>query len=200
MKHKQLRTMSLPRKLFIQMSGAPGSGKSTVANLLARSIDGVVINHDLIKSFFLENDNSFDQSAKLTYSFQWILAGDMLKQGRNVIIDSTCNYKETLDQGTALARQYGYDYRYVECRVNDVDLLERRLHNRVSLRSQRTGVNSPPTDASGARHSEDYLALFTRWIENPARPANNAIVVDSSGSLEVSLDHILKQIVHSTSV
>ena len=81
------------------MSGAPGSGKSTVANLLAKSIDGVVINHDLINSFSLENDISFDQSAKLTYRFDWVLAEDMIKQGRNVIIDSTCNYDEVLDPG-----------------------------------------------------------------------------------------------------
>src|ERR1700742_1515168 len=136
--------MHPPRKLLIQMSGAPGSGKSTVANLLAQSIDGVIIDHDLIKSFFLENDIVdivFAQSGKLAYRFQWVLAEDMIKQGRNVIIDSTCNYKDTLDQGTTLAQQYGYDYRYVECRVDDIDLLDRRLCNRVPLRSQRTGVS-----------------------------------------------------------
>lgn len=52
-------------KLLIQMSGAPGSGKSTLASLLAQSIDAVVINHDLVKSFFLEISIFFDQSAKL---------------------------------------------------------------------------------------------------------------------------------------
>jgi predicted kinase len=180
------------------MSGAPGSGKSTVANLLAQSIDGVVINHDLIKSFFLENDISFEQSAKLTYRFDWILAEDMIKQGRSVIIDSACNYNEVLDQGTALARQYGCEYRYIECRVDDVDLLDRRLHNRVPLRSQRTGVNFPPPDASDACHTEDYRTLFKRWIENPCRPAGDAIVVDSTGSPEECLEYILKQIVPST--
>lgn len=116
--------MHLPRKLLIQMSGAPGSGKSTVANLLAQSIGGVVVNHDLIKSFFLENDILFDQSAKMAYRFDWILAEDMIRQGRNVIIDSTCNYNEVLEQGIALARQYGYDYRCIECRVDDIDLLD----------------------------------------------------------------------------
>ncbi len=70
-----------------------------MAKLLARPVDGVIVDHDLIKSFFLEAGNSFQESAKLAYRFQWVLARDLLKQGRSVIIDSTCNYQETLDQG-----------------------------------------------------------------------------------------------------
>lgn len=88
------------QKFLIQMSGAPGSGKSTLANLLAKSINGVVINHDLIKSFFLENDNDFEQAAKLAYRLDRVLAEDLMKQGRNVIIDSVCNYEEVLEAGT----------------------------------------------------------------------------------------------------
>ena len=103
-----------------------------------------------------------------------------------------------LDQGTALARRYGYDYRYVECRFDDVDLLDRRVRNRVSLRSQRTGVNCPPPDASGGRNSEDYRALLSRRIENPCRPAGDAIAVDSTDSPEEYLDYILRQIVPPT--
>lgn len=100
--HKHLRGMHQPGKMLVQMSGAPGSGKSTVANLLARSIDGIVIDHDRIRSFLLDEHVPFAQSAKLAYRFQWTLAEDMIKQGRTVIIDSTCNYAETLDQGIAL--------------------------------------------------------------------------------------------------
>jgi hypothetical protein len=61
----------------------------------------------------------------------------MIKQGRRGIIDSTCNFDETLDQGTALARQLRYDYKYVECKVNDIDLLDQRIRSRAPMRSQR---------------------------------------------------------------
>jgi len=163
-----------------------------MASLLAGSTNAVVVDHDLIKSFFLENGNAFEQSAKLAYSFQWVLAGDLLKQGRNVIIDSTCNYQETLDGGIALAQQYGFDYWYVECRVNNIDLLDGRLHNRVPLRSQRTGVDAPSPDANDAHRNIDSRALFKRWIEHPVRPDSNAIVVDSTASPGDCLEYILK--------
>lgn len=176
------------------MSGAPGSGKSTLANLLARHtpINGVIINHDLIKSFLLDNGNTFQQSAALTYGLQWVLAGDLLNQGRNVIIDSTCNFQETLDQGTKLARQYGYDYVYIECRVSlsDIDILEKRLRDRVALRSQRTSVDTEPIDGNSA----DPLARYKKWIESPLRPASHAVIaVDSTGSPADCLDHVMKQ-------
>ena len=192
--------MHSPFKLIIQMSGAPGSGKSSIANLLAQSelINAVVINHDLIKSFFLELDMSLDQAAKLAYRLDWTLAEDMIKQGRSVIIDSVCNYNELINDGIALARKYGYDYKYIECKVGDIDLLDRRLQTRTSLRSQRTGVNRPPAGASGTSHSaEDSHALFKKW-ENPCRPDDDVIVVDSTVGLEECLAHVLKQIASTT--
>jgi predicted kinase len=189
--------MDPPRKMLIQMSGCPGSGKSTMADLLGQSINGVVIDHDLIRSFFLGNDIFFEQAAKLAYRFQWVLAEDMIKRERNTIIDSTCNYDETLNQGILLARKYGFNYRYVECRVLDIELLDRRLRNRIPLRSQRTGVSLPPTDANDVRYNEDFQTLFKRWIEHPCRPDRDAIVVDSSTEPEQCLEFILKQIVPS---
>ncbi|KFY86658.1 hypothetical protein V500_07494 [Pseudogymnoascus sp. VKM F-4518 (FW-2643)] len=162
------------------MSGAPGSGKSTIALRLARSIDGIVINHDLLKSFFLDTNTPFDQAAKLAYNLDWVLAEDLLKQGRSVIIDSVCNYATLLEKGAAVAEQHGCAYRFVECRVEDVEVLDRRLRGRVAMRSQRTGIDVPPADAAGTG-GVGHRAVLKRKMENPVHPASGAIVVDSSG-------------------
>lgn len=82
----------------------------------------------------------------------------MAQQGLNVIIDSTCNFQEVLDQGSALAKQYGFTYWYVECKVEDIDLLDKRLRTRTPIRSQRTGIEGPPEAASSARKGEDSCA------------------------------------------
>ena len=166
---------------------------------LARLVDGIALDHDIIKSTLLE-DLAFEKATKAAYRLDWALAESIIKQGRNVIIDSTCNYPEILDQGTALAQQYGYEYWYIECKVDNIDLLDERLRERIPLRSQRTGVNLPPADASSVSGGEDYRALFKRWIENPCRPDRNVIIVDSTGNIEKRLQDILEQIYSATGV
>jgi predicted kinase len=188
-----------PQNLFIQMSGAPGSGKSTIARLLRSSIGGVVIDHDVLRSSLLEGSIPFDQAAKHAYQLQWAVAHDVMKQGLSVIIDSTCNFQEVLGRGTALARQHSYTYWYVERKVQDIDLLDQRLRTRDPMTSQRTGVDCPPVAAHGARPSKDSdsHALFKKWmwIEHPFRPKDNVIIVNSTDDPEMLRDYILKQIV-----
>ncbi|OLN96630.1 hypothetical protein CCHL11_00811 [Colletotrichum chlorophyti] len=186
-----------PHKLFIQMSGAPGSGKSTAAKHLQKSIGGLVIDHDIIRSSLLEDeDEPFDKVARRAYHLQWALARDVIKQGLDVIIDSTCNFQEVLDQGCALAEQHNYSYWYVECKTEDINLLNERLRARKPMKSQRPSVDSPPAAARGSRVGEDSRALFKEWIENPCRPKANVVIVDSTSSPEMVRNHILKQISH----
>ncbi|KAI0841003.1 hypothetical protein F5Y06DRAFT_262276 [Hypoxylon sp. FL0890] len=184
-----------PHKLFIQMSGAPGSGKSTIARLLRRSIGGVVIDHDVFRSTLLESNTPFDQAAKQAYRLQWTLARDIVKQDINIIIDSPCNFQEVLDHGTTLAKDHSYIYWYVECHVESIDLLEQRLRTREPMASQRTSINHPPAAAHGVRASgPDSRALFEKWMKFPCRPEDNAIIVNSRDNPEVLRDQILKQI------
>ncbi|KAK0720245.1 hypothetical protein B0H67DRAFT_575444 [Lasiosphaeris hirsuta] len=191
--------MSDRHKFLIQVSGAPGSGKSTIAGLVRQSIGAVIIDHDIIKSMLLKDDNiAFEQAAKSAYRLGWALVEALMKQGWSVILDSTCNYKETLGSGMRLAEIHGYEYWYIEGRVDDIGVLDERLHKRVPLRSQRAGVHCPPSDAVGAL--EDPIALFQRWMENLCRPDEDGdadiIVVDSTGSPECR-ERIMERILRS---
>jgi uridine kinase len=57
-----------PRGVFIQMSGAPGSGKSTMAKLLGQSLGGLSSTTILSDSSLLkDNDLPFDEVAKKAY-------------------------------------------------------------------------------------------------------------------------------------
>lgn len=178
------------------MSGAPGSGKSTLARRLRPAIAGVIIDHDVLRSSLLESAIvPFDQAAKQAYLLQWALARDVIKQGLSVIIDSTCNYDQILNEDSSLAAQHGYEYWYVECQVQEIDLLDQRLRARDPMASQRTTVDSPPVAAQSARVGVDSRALFRKWMDNPSRPNDNIIIVDCTGNLEDICDRVLKRVV-----
>lgn len=192
------QTPPQPHKFIIQMSGAPGSGKSTLAALLGHATGAVVIGHDQLRSAMLDLLLPFDQAAKLAYAAQWSLVRDLVRQGHSVIVDSTCHYREVVDQGAGCAAEHeGYAYWYVECRTDpdvDVEMLDGRLRARKALPSQRTGVDRPPRAAGGG--GEDQRAVFRRWMEEPCRPEEEGVIitVESSGEPEKLKDQVLEKI------
>jgi predicted kinase len=76
--------------VLIQMSGAPGSGKSTIAWELARSHRFVIVDHDVVKNAQVATELPFAQAGKVSYAVLIALAEDLLWQGHDVIIDSPC--------------------------------------------------------------------------------------------------------------
>ncbi|OAQ96943.1 hypothetical protein LLEC1_03621 [Akanthomyces lecanii] len=88
-----------------------------MAKLLSKSVGGVAIDHDELRSAFLDAGVEFERAASLAYNQQFALAEDSMQSGMSVIIDSTCNFAQVLQQGAALAEKYGYAYWYVECRA-----------------------------------------------------------------------------------
>ncbi|CZT10580.1 hypothetical protein WAI453_003058 [Rhynchosporium graminicola] len=179
------------------MSGTPGSGKSSMAKLLASAIDGIVIDHNILRSSFLDADIPFHQAAKHAYDLQWRLAEDFIKQGaaHSIIIDSTCNYLEVLNRGSFLAAQHNFTYWYIECKVDDIDLLDQWLRSRSSMKSQRTGVDCSPASAPSA--DRDSRAIFRKWMDHPCRPNDNNIILDTTSNLKTLRDDALKQILKS---
>ena len=119
--------------MLVQMSGAPGSGKSTIARALARERGLVIIDHDVVKDAQLGAGLPFAQAGKLSYAVLLALAEDLLGQGHQVVIDSPCFYDELLEGGQAVAARTGAAYRYIECVTDDLDVLDQRLRSRAAV-------------------------------------------------------------------
>ena len=164
--------------VFIQMSGAPGSGKTTIATAIAKEIGAVVIDHDVTKTALLDADVPIGISGRASYEVLGAIAQHLLNQGHSVIHDSPCAYEVLLERGQRVAEEVGAAYRYIECVVSDVNELDRRLRTRISLRSQRRGVAVSPIDiAEETRPRED---IFWDWLANMKRPTSNYLTLDTS--------------------
>jgi len=172
--------------VFIQMSGPPGSGKTTIATAIAQHIGAVVIDHDVTKTALLDAEVPISMAGHASYSVLGAIAKHLLKQGYSVIHDSPCLYDELLERGQQLAADVGATYRYIECVVNDLKELERRLRTRPRLRSQRHGLDIPPVDISGGiQPLEDILR---NGIAKMKRPVNGYLLLDTTRPLEVCVE------------
>lgn len=151
---------------FLQMAGFPGSGKSTLAKQIGVLTNAIVIDHDVVKSALLETASEHTDSletGKMAYNVEWALIDTYLSQGRSVILDSPCFYKEGLERGLEVAEKNLAKYKYIECYLDDFKEVNRRLQVRTRLNSQISRVDS-----------EEY---FRRALLNSKKPGNHKVLV-----------------------
>jgi predicted kinase len=179
-------------QVFIQMSGVPGSGKTTIASALARRVHAITIDHDITKSALLDADVPVSVAGLASYNVLNAVARHLLSQGYSVIFDSPCLYTELLERGQRLAQEAGAQYLYIECVVEDLDEIDRRLRERVRTRSQLGGVYSPPTEGSGKAQSG--VEVFQDWMRNMKRPKSAYLVLDTTRPPEICVEEAVRYI------
>ena len=166
---------------LLQMAGAPGAGKSTLARSLGQARSAVVLDMDVIKSAVLEAGAAWSLAGPAAYEVLFTLAADLLAQGRSVILDSPSHYPQIPARGTALAQAHGARYRFIECLCDDPTTLEQRLLARTPRRSQMRGLGQPAPDAAGALPAAKRLGTHL-W--ETCRPPGDWLTVDTAAPFE----------------
>jgi predicted kinase len=175
-------------RMFLQLSGVPGTGKSTLARGLAAGLDLVVLDTDVLKSALLSRDVPFAAAGRATYAAVLALAGDLLAQGRSVVVDSPCRYLDLLAAGQRVAADAGVPYRLVELwAVDAADLLPR-----LSARDARQSQVTPAVPEWELGTPADTLR---GWQEQLVRPQTGWLRVDAllppQEVLRLTLDHLV---------
>lgn len=172
---------------IVQMSGVPGSGKSTIATPLATEIDALVFDHDETKSTIMSKQVSPDRAGQASYEIIKLLARKFAHRGHNIVIDSPCLYSDLLSFGQQLALETGARYCYIECRLDDLEELTRRIRQRTSMPSQN---KNGPLDDELIEHREEQgknaKDLFLNWAESMKRP-DQYLVLDSTETVDKNL-------------
>jgi predicted kinase len=160
-----------------QMSGVPGSGKSTVAAHLVRWWGAVSIDHDTLKSALVsvglshravdpwqdpENLQDSAGSGNAAYSCAMRLTESMLGQGLPVVHDSPCFYHKVMDLGLDVADRAAVPYVLIECRAG-LDVVDARLRGREPRPTQCGSLASVDGTASG-------VELFEHWARGMVQP------------------------------
>ncbi|WP_132208326.1 AAA family ATPase [Kribbella steppae] len=173
---------------LLQMSGVPGSGKSTVAAHVVETCRAVAVDYDVIKSAVLDAGFDLATSTKAAYEVMYAQARHVLAQGHPVVMDSPCFWPRILAEGMEIARQHDASYRYIECQVRDLKVLDERLARRPRLRTHRRGVNCPPVDLGD--ELVDGEALFRDSMDRVQRPSGNYLQLDMHRPLSEVLPEV----------
>lgn len=161
---------------LLQMAGFPASGKSTLSLEISKHIHSVVLDRDIIKNAMLSSGIEGQVLASGSYQVVFDLAAYYLKQNINVIIDTPCFYKESVDWGLNICSEMGHDYRYIECIVESYELIDQRLKNRRRLETQISHTTE-----------EQYRAAYKKSVKPEGI---GSLTVDTSEQ-SYNMDHII---------
>ncbi len=81
------------KRTFIVMRGYPGTGKSTIARLLATSLHAPLIDRDIIRQMAVDLLGNLPQVGHFSYELMYALAREQLRLGLSVVVDTPLTYQ-----------------------------------------------------------------------------------------------------------
>lgn len=185
-------TASAEPALFL-VCGLPGTGKTTLANALARALGAEVISSDVVRKRLAglapteHRYEGFDQGlyapemSRRTYEEMFRQARAFLQAGKPVILDATFRDKDERRRAAALAQELQRDLWVIECRL-DTALLRQRMERRAAEGSISDAL---------VQDLPRYQAAFQPIAEVP--PLYH-IVVSTIEPVEALLERVLREL------
>jgi predicted kinase len=117
--------------MLIAMAGLPGTGKSTISEVIGNRLGFAVLSVDPIESAILSAGIDSDQPTGLAaYLVAEAIADAALANGQSIIVDAVNAVAPAREQWVALAARHGESLKFVEVVCSDPGLHRERLEGR----------------------------------------------------------------------
>lgn len=170
--------------MLIAMAGLPGSGKSTIAQVLGGRLHASVVSVDPLEAAILKAGIGRDQPTGLAaYLVAETIAESVLVSGHDVIVDAVNAVDPAREQWVELAQRQGVKLRFIEVSCTDPEIHRQRLENRAKRLSRAS---------EGPHAVEQSLDEYSSW--SGASGAVPRITIDSvqplGSNVEIALDFL----------
>ena len=164
------------------MAGLPGSGKSTIAELVGARLHKPVVSVDPIESSILRAGIASDQPTGLAaYLVAETLGESIIRSGRGLIVDAVNAVLPAREQWVNLAARLDEPLKFIEVICSDPEIHRARLEAR--------GRNLPHISEPTWHAVEQSLDEYAEWTGPSAAIAR--ITLDSVEPLGVNVEQAL---------
>lgn len=118
--------------LLIVFGGLPGTGKSTLAQMLADDLTAVYLRIDTVEQALRNSGAVTGDMGPFGYVIAYALATDNLRLGRTVVADSVNPVAVTRDAWRRVAQECGAEIFEVEVTCSDIEEHRARVEQRVA--------------------------------------------------------------------
>ena len=164
------------RSTFIVMRGYPGTGKSTIARLLATSLHAPLIDRDIIRRVAVDIYGNASPVGQFSYELMFALTREQLSLGLSVVVDTPLTYRRTYEGCLELAREYDTKMLVVRCQCPP-DVQKRRLEGR---KGQVSNFQITSWEE------------WERWKERYEEFEDHGCIIDTSHPMDESLAKVMR--------
>ena len=111
------------------MRGYPGTGKSTIARLLATTLQAPLIDRDIIRQVAVEVFGNLQPVGQFSYELMFALTREQVGLGLSVVVDTPLTYRRTYEACLEIAQTYHVPMLVVHCQCPP-EVQKRRLEGR----------------------------------------------------------------------
>jgi predicted kinase len=115
--------------MLIVITGLPGTGKSTIAEALAKEIDAIILSTDKIRKMIFENPIYNEEDKRIVYNELFSQTSENLSKGKNVILDGTFYTKALRKRANEVGKLLAKNVYFVYCETPE-EILKERINNR----------------------------------------------------------------------
>ena len=165
-------------KTLIVMRGYPGTGKSTIARLLATALHAPLIDRDIIRQMAVDLFGDLPQVGQFSYELMFALAREQLRLGLSIVVDTPLTYRTTYEQCKELAKTFHTPMLVVHCQCPP-DVQKRRLEGRKG------------------KVSEFQITSWEQWEQWKPRFEefeDEGCIIDTSNPMDESLTKVMRSI------
>ncbi len=160
------------------MRGYPGTGKSTIARLLATALHAPLIDRDIIRKTAVDLFGNLPQVGQFSYELMFALVREQLRLGLSVVVDTPLTYRTTYEQCKELAQSFQTPMLVVHCQCPS-EVQKRRLEGRKG------------------KVSEFQITSWEEWEQWKSRFEefeDGGCIIDTSNPMDDSLAKVMSRI------